>query len=324
MTIRIGVDAMGGDLWPEVMVPAAMNFAQKHRDIDVVIYGIRSQIDRYVHHDDWLEIVDCLDMIEADFKPEGRSWITERKDTSLLRMIQDLKNGEIEWMLTAGNTPGCVSAAFTQIGRIHSNARFAFASEFPNALKPISLGLDMGANPDISPEHIAQYALLWNIYQELRYGNQIPVWQINIGTEAWKWMELHREADKLLRDISRTWEIDYLGNVEPYGLLSWDKKIVVGGAYDMNIALKGIKAGADYTLSKIPFWELLRKRTNKSAGAVLLWAKKPIAKANGNSDIGIIYRTLQELIHYIQSLQIDELQERYEQSYGRVKNRLKK
>lgn len=341
--IRIAVDADGWDNSGNEILKWALNFSSNHPEIDVVLYRVADDVDRIRNlpiFPDNVAVVWTDSVIPASFKWNGRTSIRALNDqdslatSSMVQAFDLLSESEVSGVFSAGNTPAFILLSAFKIRKASQNMRLALASEFPSPLKPISLWLDMWANPDISPEHIVQYALLGSEYLRQRYGERYPIWSLNIATEDAKWMELQEDANKLLRELEREAGIHYIGNLEPESLLLWERKIIAGWAYDLNLALKWIKGGSDYTLRQIwtrvlwsRIWEYaaewLKRRVNKSAWALLLWANKPIAKANGNSTPEMVERTLQELLEFIILVQnseiIQQTAEWFESFYGNVR-----
>jgi fatty acid/phospholipid biosynthesis enzyme len=177
--------------------------------------------------------------------------------------------------------------------------RLALASEFPNSEKPISLWLDMWWNLSADPWHNLDYALLAKSYLLERYWIDVPVSLISITTEKGKWYPQDEESYQLLSDADIKGLISFDGYIEPDGILKWARKIIVGDARSMNLSLKWIKWGASYVISKIPLLHYIQWMFNKSWWALLLWAKKPIWKANGNSSAKTISIALEELFHFM-------------------------
>lgn len=313
--LRIWVDGSGGDnSWVNI-IEWAVNFAKTKKDIDIVLHVTHAQVSEVMNRSDFPDNIavawsDAVVPHEFKLSWTWRDLLRDYKTSTMLENFHLLKDGSIDGVLSAWNTAAFILASNFLIKKISRDVKLVLASEFPSPTKRVWLGLDMWANPDISPEHIINYILLAQAYTELRYGESLPVWTLNIGTEDGKGMEQHVQTNKLLRILWEQWLVDYIWNVEPNALVTWDKKIVAWGAFDMNIALKGIKDGSDLTLNDMwekllgsKYWpklaQWLKRKVNKSAWALLLWANAPLAKANGNSTPEMIERTLEELYRYI-------------------------
>lgn len=340
--VRIAVDGDGWDDNGWSIVPGAFLFARNNPEVELVVYVATEEIRRIMDNEDVPKnviLTPTSSFVAANFKAESSlSWMRtlsrDLKDSSMTQWLTDLKNWEVDGFFSAGNTIGFVLLSTSLIKVSSKNMRMALASEFPTPLKPVWLWMDMWANIDISPQHIVQYALLGSEYLYQRYGERYPIGTLNIATEDGKWTELHQQVNSTLRDLEQDLAINYIWNVEPEALITGERKVVVGWASEMNIALKWVKAGSDYTLQR--FWDILlpdflrqraidfiKRKVNKSAWAILLWVNKPIAKANGNSTPEMVERTLEELYQYILLEQNSEIISRitqgFDEFYGSIR-----
>lgn len=179
------------------------------------------------------------------------------------RLVHDK---EADAMISAGNTGALMTTGLLVVGRMEGIERPALAPIIPTMDGRGVLALDLGANMDAKPEHLAQYALMGSIYREKVAGISKPrVGLLNVGTEAKKGNELTKAAYPLLAELP----INFIGNVEARDVLTGACDVLVCDGFAGNILLKSLEgtAGALFSVLKQEFTKSLK---NKLAAAVLM------------------------------------------------------
>lgn len=235
--MRIVVDVMGGDHGCEVVIDGVKLALQGNRTItELYLVGNESEIkpalDRLRCHDSRLNIVHASEVLTMEDKPVVG--LRKKKDSSISRAIELLKDGKAEALISPGNTGGLVAAATIKLRPLENVDRPAIATVIPSAKTEFVL-IDAGANPDCKPMHLMQFAIMGSVYSREILGHNRPrVGILSNGTEDIKGNELTREAARLCQQI----DLNFLGYVEGHDLFSDSVEVVVTDGFVGNIVLK--------------------------------------------------------------------------------------
>jgi len=231
--IRIAVDAMGGDHGPLEVVPGALDYARRHPADQIVLVGRPDAIQAYaptlpVN----VSILPATQVVEMDEHPAQA--LREKKDASILVACNLVRAGGADAVVTAGHTGAAMAAAVLRIGRLPGVDRPALAVQMVRAGSPFVL-LDVGANPDSSPENLAQYGRMGAIFAERVLGIANPrVALLSIGEEKGKGDLRIQRATELLDESG----LNFVGNVEGKDLTGDHADVVVTDALAGNIVIK--------------------------------------------------------------------------------------
>ncbi len=263
--MRIAIDAMGGDHAPKSTVEGALAAAKEWSDIEIVLVGRKADLEPLmINAPSNLTIHSAEEVIDAEDEPVRA--VRRKKDASMVvagRMVHD---GEADAMISAGNTGALMTTGLLVVGRMKGIERPALAPMIPTLDGQGVLALDLGANMDAKPEHLAQYALMGSVYRQKVHGIAKPrIGLLNVGTEAKKGNELTKAAYPLLEELP----VDFVGNVEARDVLTGACDVLVCDGFAGNILLKTLEgtAGAMFSLLKQEFTKSLK---NKLAAAVLM------------------------------------------------------
>jgi glycerol-3-phosphate acyltransferase PlsX len=231
--IRLAVDAMGGDHGPTEVVPGALDHAAAHPEDHLFLVG---DPDRIRQAGGTLppnvEIVPASQVIEMHEHPALA--LREKKDASILVGCDLVRTGKADAIVTAGHTGAAMAAAVLRIGRLPGVDRPALAVQMVRMGRPFVL-LDIGANPDSTPENLAQYARMGAIFAERVIGIADPrVALLSIGEEKGKGDQRIQRATELL-DAS---DLHFVGNVEGKDLTADLADVVVTDAVAGNVVIK--------------------------------------------------------------------------------------
>jgi phosphate acyltransferase len=234
--IRIAVDAMGGDLAPQMEVQGSVQAVQEY-PVGVLLVGARDRIQqdlrKYRTGNLPIEIVHASESIAMD-EPVS-SAIRKKKDSSMRVAAQLVKEGKADGVVSAGNTGACMAIAKLVLGSLANVDRPALAAILPTGrLKPALL-IDAGANVDCKPQHLAQFAIMGEIFSRLVFNNNRPkVGLLSIGEEETKGNELTKEAFRLLK----TAPFNFVGNIEGRDVFKGEIDVIVCDGFIGNVSLK--------------------------------------------------------------------------------------
>jgi glycerol-3-phosphate acyltransferase PlsX len=233
VSVRIAVDAMGGDHGPSEVVPGAIAYASAHPADTVILVGRPDAIAEVAPSlPSNVVIAPAADVIEMDEHPALA--LREKKDSSITVACDLVKRGEADAVVTAGHTGAGMAAAVLRIGRLPRVDRPALAVQMVRRGTPFVL-LDIGANPDSSSENLAQYARMGAIFAERVLGIRQPrVALLSIGEEKGKGDLRIQRATELL-DVSG---LRFVGNVEGKDLTADLADVVVTDAVTGNVVIK--------------------------------------------------------------------------------------
>ena len=267
--LRVLLDCFGGDHSPEANVEGALTALGQMSDICLILTGDEAAIKRCLDGRSYdvsrLEIVHAPEVIGCDEKPIDA--VRLKKDSSMMKAIRLLRDDEgIGAMVSTGSTRALVAAALTRIGRIRGVIRPAFCPILPTMAGSLVGICDSGANVEVSPEMLRQFAIMSGVYMEGVYGVKQPrIALLNVGKEAEKGDEIHQQAHILL---SNTPEVNFVGNMESRDLLSGRYDVVVADGFSGNVLVKTTEGTALELLKKLK--KDIYSRTIYKLGALLM------------------------------------------------------
>ena len=271
-TVRVVVDAMGGDNAPGEIVKGAVEAVQAENDIKVFLVGrqdaVNAELEKYTYDKEKIEVVHAEEVIEMAEPPVNA--IRKKKQSSLVIGMNMIKHQEADAIVTAGSTGATLVGGQVLVGRIKGIERPPLAPLVPTE-KGVSLLIDCGANVDARPSHLVQFARMGSIYMESVMGKKNPtVGIVNIGAEEEKGNALVKETFPLLKECS---DINFIGSVEardiPYGVAD----VIVCEAFAGNIILKLYEGVAGGLMKKVK--EGMMSSLRSKIGALLV---KPALK----------------------------------------------
>lgn len=237
--LPIAVDAMGGDKAPGEIVAGAVK-AHADYGIPVVLVGRSAELGQH-----GLPVIEASEVIEMDEDPAGG--VRRKKDSSLVRCAEAVRDGKASAMLSAGNTGATMASALFRMGRIKGVNRPAIATPIPVPGHTPTVLLDAGANAEVQPEWLVQFAQMGSVYAMKRFGIAVPrVGLLSIGEEPGKGDSLRKETFYLLEAATG---IDFIGNVEGRDIMTTDVDVVVTDGFTGNVVLKALE-GAMKTIVK--------------------------------------------------------------------------
>jgi len=302
-TIRISLDAMGGDHGPSVVIPAALGALKTYPELELVLVGDEALLARELENhgasdNPRLSIRHASETVGMDEAPSKA--LRYKKDSSMRVAIDMVKHGAVNACVSAGNTGALMATARFVLKTIPGIDRPAILSAIPS-LRGHTHMLDLGANADCDSEQLFQFAVMGSVLASAV--NDIPeprVGLLNIGEEEGKGVERVKKAGELIGSSN----LNYVGFVEGNDIYTGEVDVVVCDGFSGNVALKTSEGLATmvshyireefsrnwYTrlagLGAWPVLSALRNRMDPRAynGASLLGLQGIVVKSHGGAD----------------------------------------
>lgn len=318
--VKIIVDAMGGDNAPQSMVEGAVLGAAEY-GTDLVLVGDRDAIQAVMDKLDKskvesvnIEIVPAQSVVKMTDSPSAVQ--KEKQDSSMVIACRLLHDGKGDALISSGNT-GALFTAATLYVRRHSGIRRSALGAVVNFENPFMI-CDSGANIDVTPEVLVQFAVMGSLYCKSLLGVENPrVALLNNGSEPCKGTPIYQEAYALLEKSG----LNFVGNCEGRDLAANFCDVAVCDGFTGNIALKLIEGMGQFMLGS--FKKIFGKnaKTKLSAllvsnelrsfknsvdvhqygGAPFLGIAKPVIKSHGAAKPKSIMSTIRQARDYVLS-----------------------
>ncbi len=234
--IRIAVDAMGSDQGSAMVVEAVRTFHEKYPEAQLYVVGEAQEIAP-------LEgLATLVPSTEVMGMEDGALDVMRRKQTSMLKAIDLVANGQCDGVVSAGSTGAFLTGATLKLKLIPGVQRAALMSPFPTMDGKGVIILDIGANNENRPEHLVQFAKMGAVFAtKIRHIEQPAIYLLSNGAEAKKGSPVGKEAHALLLAAEPTL---FRGNMEAREVLSGQADVVVCEGYPGNVLLKGMEGTA--------------------------------------------------------------------------------
>ena len=259
--ITIAVDAMGGDFAPQAVLEGVSIALAADPSLRVLLVGSADTVEPFATVNDHCEAVVTSQVIEMGEHPAAA--VRGKRDSSIVVGCRLVKEGRADGLFSAGSTGAAMAAATLVIGRIKGVQRPAIATVLPTAGAPCVL-LDVGANADCKPEHLAQFAAMGAAYATAALGIRAPrVGLLNIGEEPGKGSRLAQDAYDLMVGTP-----GFVGNVEGRDIPAGTVDVIVTDGFTGNVVLKLMEGMSKHLLGEFKA-ALMSSPVNKVAAAVL-------------------------------------------------------
>jgi len=233
--MRIAVDVMSGDHGCSVVIEGVKLALESDRSIAALfLVGNEAEINTARKaaqlHDPRIQIIHASEVLTMDEDPLK---VRRKKDSSLMRAIELVSDAKADAVISPGNT-GALVAGSMKLGRIEGVKRPAIAARMPSRTQDFVL-LDAGANDVCEPLHLAQFAVMGDVYAKTLLGVSKPrVGVLSNGSEETKGNDLTRGAAKLCRQL----DLNFIGYVEGFDLFNDAVDVVVTDGFTGNVVLK--------------------------------------------------------------------------------------
>jgi len=303
MNITVAVDCMGGDHGPPVTVPAALDFQNRHPDIDLVLVGLRDAIDAQLAKAGGrvgrqLRVQHASEVVAMDEPPAAA--LRYKKDSSIRVAVNLVKSGQAQACVSAGNTGALMAISRFVLKMLPGVDRPAIAGVLPTRQGVVTV-LDLGANVNCTPEQLVQFAVMGVALVAAVDGVERPtVGLLNIGEEDIKGNDMVKETAELLKASG----LNFHGNIEGTDIFLGTTDVVVCDGFVGNVALKTSEGlaqmlyeflRAEFTrnpmtklaaLLAYPVLQAFKRRIDprRHNGATLIGLKGIVVKSHGSAD----------------------------------------
>lgn len=248
--VNVAVDAMGGDNAPLEIVKGAVEAVRENSRIKVFLTGqedkVSAELAKYEYNKEQIEIVPATEIIEMAEPPVMA--IRKKKDSSLVKALNLVKEGTCEAFVSAGSTGATLVGGQVIVGRIKGVERPPLAPLIPTA-EGCALLIDCGANVDARPSHLVQFAKMGSVYMESVMGIKQPkVAIVNIGAEEEKGNALVKETYPLLKNCP---DIHFVGSIEARDIPAGKADVIVCEAFVGNVILKMYEGVGSVLIKKV-------------------------------------------------------------------------
>lgn len=322
--MNIILDAMGGDKAPEEIVRGAV-MGMEATGAHITLVGDKAKIEALIPEG---TDISKLDIVHTDvvvtMEDDPISVVRSKKDSSMGLGLKLLKEGG-DAFVSAGNTGALHAGSSLIIRTVKGIHRSAIGMILP--FDPPLLMLDCGANINVTPEYLEQWAYLGSIYMKNVMKVENPtVGLLNNGTEAHKGTSVMVESHKKLLESN---DINFIGNIESSAIPFGPCDVLVTDGFTGNIALKLTEGMGKFMFSKLKTMYTANAKTKLSyvlmkdqlkgfkkefdaseyGGAPLLGLSKPVIKAHGNSDAKAIMNAVRQAVTFIETDSIKQFEE---------------
>ncbi|WP_446830380.1 phosphate acyltransferase PlsX [Candidatus Foliamicus sp.] len=299
--VTIAVDAMSGDLGPDVAVPASLEMLRSRDELRLILVGdadtVRRHCGRLGKESNRVEIHHADQVVSMEDTP---SEALRRKKRSSMRVAVELvRSGEAQACVSAGNTGALMATGRLLLRMLPGIDRPAILVALPT-MQGVCYMLDLGANPVCTPTHLLQFAVMGSVIASINGVENPAIRLLNNGEEEIKGIETVQAANALLSES----HLNYQGFVEPNDVFKHRADVVVCDGFTGNIALKTMEGSAQfayrqmvsylrsswltraYGLACWPFLYAIKKRLdpNRHNGATLVGLNGIVVKSHGSSN----------------------------------------
>ena len=249
-TVRVALDAMGGDNAPGEVVKGAVEAVNAKENIKVFLVGkeeaVKGELSKYTYPLNRIEVVNASEVITTEEAPVMA--IRRKKDSSIVVGQKLVKNGEADAFISAGSTGAILVGGQLVVGRIRGVERPPLATLIPT-VNGVALLVDSGANVDARASHLVQFAKMGSIYMEHVIGIKKPrVAIVNVGVEEEKGNALVKETFPLLKECE---DINFTGSIEAREIPHGGADVIVAEGFTGNVILKLYEGLGSALISKI-------------------------------------------------------------------------
>jgi len=228
---------MGGDRGTSELVAGAVQAVHQY-DVRVVLFGDQELISNALSQSgenvpsDYLTIIHAPQVISMDETPFDA--VRKKKDSSIVKAFQFHKEGNVNAVVSAGNSGATMAAAIRSLGRLSKVSRPGIASIYPSLKGPVIM-MDVGANVDCRPQHLLQFGAMASAFSEIVFHSPKPrVGLLSIGEEGGKGNTLVKKTHELFQQSA----LNYIGNVEGRDIFQGDVDVIVCDGFVGNVCLK--------------------------------------------------------------------------------------
>ncbi|AII14122.1 acyl phosphate synthase [Campylobacter iguaniorum] len=260
--ISIAIDAMGGDFGPKPIIDGVID-ALNVKEFNAVLVGDSKELKPLIP-DEYARFITYVESSEVFSMGESATDVLKRKESSIFKAVDLVKNKECQAVVSAGHSGATMSLATLRIGRLKNVSRPAIATLMPTSANKQTLVLDVGANVDCKAEHLFQFGVMGEAYAKQIMRIQNPkIGLLSNGEEDCKGNEVTKEAFELLSKLD-----SFVGNVEGHQIFDGSVDVIICDGFVGNILLK-TSEGVASAISKI-IKQNIKKSLLTIMGALLM------------------------------------------------------
>ena len=239
--MKIALDAMGGDFGPPILVDGAVMALRAYPHIEkLFLVGdtpqVEAELKKHRCNDGRIDIVHATQVVEM--KDRAVESVRRKKDSSISRAVDLVKQGIADAVVSAGHTGAAVAATTIKLRTLEGIERPGIASIIPTETNVFVL-IDAGANVDAKPDHLFQYAIMGAVYSKHVLGYANPqIGLMSIGDEETKGSDFTKEVFQLLKESG----LNFRGNIEGHDLFENPAEVVLCDGFVGNVMLKTCEA----------------------------------------------------------------------------------
>ena len=303
-SVKIAVDAMGGDNSPKKVIDGVIHNHQKNNKIFFKIFGNKKMIEKLIENKvnaNNFEIVHTENSVLSTDSPLEAA--KRGKDTSMWLAIDSVKKKETDIIISAGNTGALLVIAKLNLKMIENIDKPALSALWPNKTG-MSVVLDLGANIECSSKNLFDFSIMGaSLYTSLYPDNKPNIGLLNIGSEELKGNEIIKETFKILNE-KKSSNYNFAGYIEGNQIMDGEVNVIISDGFTGNIALKTAEGTATFItnelkksmtssilgkISSILNYSNLKKFKERLDprlynGAIFLGLDTPVVKSHGGTD----------------------------------------
>ena len=333
--MKLAVDIMGFENDIKEAIDACNDFVIKNNDVSIILVGDKQKIEHNIVKklSNKISIEHASEIIEQN---DQITILRSKKDTSMAKAINLVKNKKADGVLSAGNSAIYVFLCYQIFGLIDGIKTLGFMPYVPTFKGSGFNLLDVGASINCDEYDLYMFAIMANIYTRCRKINNPKIAVLNIGEESHKGHEYHRKVYKMLKSNEK---INFSGFVESKQLLEGNIDVVICDGYAGNICLKTLE-GTSKSIFKdmlayykkphhwllfpfvAPYLLKVKKKFDykNNAGAFVIGLKEIAVKTHGSADYKQFYSSLRMLKESIEYKIIDTIKKEVKNESKRMKN----
>ena len=304
LTLKIAVDAMGGDNSPKKIIDGIINHHLSNKNVFYKIFGDKDKINNHLNNQinkSNFEIIHTLNKVSSEDTPLEAA--KRGKDTSMWLAVDSVKKKDCDIVISAGNTGALLVISKLNLKMIENIDKPALSALWPNK-KGMSVVLDLGANIECSSKNLFDFSIMGaSLYKSL-YPKETPkVALLNIGSEELKGNETIKETYKFINE-KKSQDYDFVGYIEGNELMNGNVNVIVSDGFTGNVALKTAEGTANFIIDElkkalggsimgkissilnISNLKKFKKRLDPRFynGAIFIGLDSPVVKSHGGTD----------------------------------------
>ena len=250
-TIKIAVDAMGGDGSQKKVIDGIIHHSKNNKNSFYQIFGDKDKILPHIKDDlsnSSFEVIHTMDIVKGVDSPLEAA--KRGKNTSMWLAIQSVKEKKSDVVISAGNTGALLVISKLNLKMIENIDKPALSALWPNK-KKMSVVLDLGANIECSPKNLIDFSIMGSsLFKSLYPEDSAKVALLNIGSEELKGNEIIKETYQQLNQRNNH-GFEFKGYIEGNQLMNGDVNVIVADGFTGNVALKTAEGTANFITGEL-------------------------------------------------------------------------